>query len=111
MKYKIYHIIFKTVSGESREFFTTSRAYVLNISNIQLNKSIKLGSLDNYIRKINLLPYGMVLLETYDAYDFFQDEAYKLYGNMDNMCSKTIQHKYSKIVDNLIASPQSNFVR
>ena len=51
------------------------------------------GEGDNYIRKTNYLPYGLILLETYDAYDYFQDEEYKLYGSMNGVCSKTMQCK------------------
>ena len=111
MLFRVYHMVFQNDKDEFKEYFTTSRSSVVRIANNQLNTTKKIHAFDNYIRKSNLLPSGLILLEMYDAYDYFRDEAYKTYGSMNGLCSKTIHGKYSKIIETQFANPQSNFVR
>ena len=106
MRTKIYHVVFKSVGSEAKEFFCTNRKCLHTIVCDQLKNNIKVCTLDNYIQKKSWLPVGLTYLETYDTYEFLSDIAYKHYGtSLQNLCSKSIQCKYTELIKVLCNEP------
>ena len=107
MRTKIFHVVFKT----NKEYFCTNRTSLRRVVEKEMSKIVNMGTIDNYIQKKNWLPTNIIYLESYDTYDFLNDVAQKHYSEgLNNLCSKSIQRKYTELIKVLCDDPNSSMV-
>jgi hypothetical protein len=105
---KVYEIV--TLDGDKNIY--RSRNEVTTFLQQHLSRpDLKKTTVDNYIQKKNKLPPTITSLESYDMYEYLNEDFKKAYGEtLIGKSTKTIQRKTFKLFDDLYNSNTDRYI-